>query len=70
MKLSEWLKGCSLTRRAFAKKVGVAPSYITALCDGTVWPGHDVAARIKAATDGEVTPDDFLRADQTDEVVA
>jgi len=60
MLLSEWLKAHSVKRKDFAAQIGVSPSYVTALCDRTVWPGHDVAIRIKAQTNGDVTPEDFF----------
>ncbi len=61
MKLAEWIIQQRLTRKKFAERARISPSLVTALCDGTVWPGRDVAARIKKLTDGAVTPDDFLQ---------
>ena len=37
-----------------------APSYVTALCNGTIWPGREVARRIRDVTGGDVTADSFL----------
>lgn len=51
-----------MKRKDFAERIGVSPSYVTALCDGTVWPGRDVAKRIRDVTEGDVTADSFLDA--------
>lgn len=60
-KLGDWLKRTGTKRSAFAESIGVAPSYVTLLCsDAPAWPGRDVAARIREATNGEVSADDFL----------
>jgi hypothetical protein len=60
-RLSEWLKRTGTKRGDFARVIGVAPSYITLLCSETpAWPGRDIAARIREATSGEITADDFL----------
>ena len=67
MKLAEWFetegKGKGVTRTAFAQKIDVTPSYITALCNGSVWPGRDVASRIAEATEGAVSANDFVARD-------
>lgn len=63
MQLSEWLRREGVTRVDFAKRIGVSPSHVTGLCDGVSWPGRDVAAEILKATNGEVTPGDFLPQD-------
>ncbi len=60
MKLADWLDRERMKRKDFAEKIGVNPSYVTAICAGQLWPGHDIAARIKDATGGEVMPNDFL----------
>jgi DNA-binding transcriptional regulator YdaS (Cro superfamily) len=50
-----------MTRSAFAEAIGVSPSYVTLLCSGEhVWPGREVAGRIRDVTSGRVTADDFL----------
>jgi len=61
-KLIEWLKATNTRRNAFAREIGVSPSYVTQLCAGTIWPGRDVIARIRDATGGEVTANDFMPA--------
>ena len=62
MLLSEWLAREKILRKDFAERIDVSPSLITALCDGSVWPGRDVVRRIVAATGGEVTADSFIAA--------
>lgn len=60
-KLGQWLKETRTKRSAFAAEIGVAPSYVTLLCsDSPAWPGRDVATKIREATRGAVTADDFL----------
>lgn len=61
MQLADYLTESSITRAAFAEKIGVSQSLITQLCQNQVWPGRDVAARIVEATGGKVTPNDFLQ---------
>lgn len=59
MKLVDWLKRESVTKSAFADRIGVSPATVTSLCnDG--WMGRDVAAAIVRETRGEVGPNDFL----------
>jgi 3,4-dihydroxy 2-butanone 4-phosphate synthase / GTP cyclohydrolase II len=61
MKLDDWLRRTGTRRSAFAKAVGLSPASITALCkDGSAWISRESAERIAAATDGAVTPNDFL----------
>lgn len=61
MKLDLWLDRRGETRIAFARRLGVSPATITALCNGeTAWMSRDMAARVAEATGGEVTPNDFI----------
>lgn len=60
MLLSDFLSMAGIRRNRFAERIGVAPSYITALCNGSVWPGLDVMRRIVKETSGAVGPNDFL----------
>ncbi len=61
MKLDLWLARTGMTRMAFAKKLGVSPATITALCnDEAAWMSRDIAARIADLTEGAVTPNDFI----------
>lgn len=61
MKLASWLAKTKTKRVDFAARVGLSPASITQLCnDEAPWISRDVATRIAAATDGAVTPNDFL----------
>jgi DNA-binding transcriptional regulator YdaS (Cro superfamily) len=66
MTLAEYLSlpdpetGKRRRRYEFAARIGVQPSMITDYCEGRTWPSRDVMERIVAATDGAVTPNDFL----------
>lgn len=59
MKLSDWLAREGLTRRDFAKRIGVSPATLTSLCDGG-WMLRSTAEAVMRETRGEVTPTDFL----------
>lgn len=70
MKLAEYLDSKSIKRGEFAVSIGVTAGWITSLCDGSGWPSREVAERISAVTEGEVTANDFLRVLETEEVRA
>lgn len=53
--LADYLDQAGVTQRAFAKKVGVSPSYICEIVKGTKSPGLKLALRIVAATGGVVS---------------
>lgn len=60
MNLATYIKQSGLRRSAFAEQIGVSPTIVTQWCAGDAWPSADMAARIFDATDGQVTPNDFL----------
>ncbi|PTW62182.1 3,4-dihydroxy 2-butanone 4-phosphate synthase/GTP cyclohydrolase II [Breoghania corrubedonensis] len=61
MRLDEWLVQAKETRSAFARRAGLSPAAVTALCnDPNVWISREMGTRIANATDGAVTPNDFL----------
>ncbi|WP_417767498.1 3,4-dihydroxy-2-butanone-4-phosphate synthase [Stappia sp.] len=61
MRLDAWLSINKETRSAFARRAGLSPAAVTALCnDPGVWVSRDSAERIAAATGGAVTPNDLL----------
>ena len=60
MLLDDYLIKEGISRRRFAERIGVVPSYITALCNGVSSPGPDVMRRIADETTGVVTLRDFL----------
>jgi len=65
MRLSDWLSRTKETRSGFARRVGLSPAAVTALCnDPAVWISRDTAEKIARATRGAVTPDDFLGFDR------
>eukprot|EP01037_Dinobryon_pediforme_P027353 gene27353-30217_t len=62
MRLDQWLAKHQESRSGFARRVGLSPASITQLCnDGAAWVSRETAERILAATNGAVTPNDFLR---------
>ena len=63
MRLDQFLAQSKESRSSFARRVGLSPAAVTALCnDADVWVGRETAERIMAATGGAVTPNDFLGA--------
>jgi 3,4-dihydroxy 2-butanone 4-phosphate synthase/GTP cyclohydrolase II len=62
MKLAQWLTANERSKVSFANQIGVTPAYVTGLCADPPawWPGRAVAKRIREATGGAVTPNDFL----------
>lgn len=61
MKLSAWLSRTKTKRVDFAARIGVSPATITQLCrDDAPWISRETAEAIARATDGAVTPNDFL----------
>lgn len=56
------------SRSAFARRANLSPASVTALCnDPNVWVSRDMARKIAIATDGTVTPNDFLGLSTTKE---
>lgn len=62
MRLADWLKQNDVTQAQFAKDIDVSQGLISGYLDGSIWPGKDKAERIFKATNGDVTPTDFLEA--------
>lgn len=61
MRLDQWLSRSKESRSAFARRIGLSPAAVTALCnDPAVWVSRETAEKIARATRGAVTPDDFL----------
>jgi 3,4-dihydroxy 2-butanone 4-phosphate synthase/GTP cyclohydrolase II len=61
MRLDQFLAQSGESRSAFARRVGLSPAAVTALCnDSAVWVSRETAERIAGATGGAVTPNDFL----------
>ena len=59
--LREYLDRNEITQEGFAEKIGVSGPYISLLCKARYWPGADVMMRIWHETNGQVTPNDFLK---------
>jgi 3,4-dihydroxy 2-butanone 4-phosphate synthase/GTP cyclohydrolase II len=61
MRLDHWLAANGESRSAFARRAGLSPASVTALCnDPGAWVSRDMARKIAVATGGGVTPNDFL----------
>lgn len=60
MQLSDWLDQNKIKRSDFAARVGVTPQTITGWCKGDFWIGREAAQKVFDATDGAVTPTDFM----------
>ena len=60
MKLAAWLTAHSVTRSAFARRIGVTPGAVTQMCGPGAWVSRDTAELILRETGGGVTPNDFL----------
>jgi len=62
MRLADWLAREGEKRGAFAQRVGCSATTISHLTADPplIWIGKDLALRIREATGGLVTPNDFL----------
>ncbi|MBO6755357.1 MAG: 3,4-dihydroxy-2-butanone-4-phosphate synthase [Roseibium sp.] len=61
MRLDHWLLQTGESRSAFARRANLSPASVTALCnDPNAWVSRDMARKIADATNGDVTPNDFL----------
>lgn len=64
MTLHEYLTvektAAGLTEAVFAKRIGISQAHVNRLRRGEGWPQKEVMERIRAATGGRVTPNDFL----------
>lgn len=69
-KLENWLRLKGIRPSHFAKTVGVTPAVIFYLTRGENWISRDLAQKIYDATDGEITPTDFLFLTPRSEVAA
>jgi len=63
MTLAAYLARHGLTAAAFAETIGVHPGTVGRYCKGLRMPRPEVAMRIRRATLGAVTADDFLDLD-------
>lgn len=68
MKLKRWLKNNEVKVIDFAKSIGVTKQACYKWLEGSAFPRHDVLSRILKATNGDVTPIDFMRVDYEQDV--
>lgn len=61
-KLATWLKDKKITQRAFAAEIGMSEPYVSQICADppAFWPSREVFVRIGEATEGAISPNDFL----------
>lgn len=60
MTLDDYLAQTGTLETDFARAIGLSQSQVNRLRNGESWPSKGVLERIRAATDGRVTPNDFL----------
>jgi DNA-binding transcriptional regulator YdaS (Cro superfamily) len=60
MTLAKYLGCCSITSAAFARQVGVSKQAMFKYVHGLRIPAPGIMVRIREATDGAVTADDFV----------
>jgi transcriptional regulator with XRE-family HTH domain len=60
MKLARYLSENGLTQEQFAGRIGVSQAWLSRLAGGSVYASFEVLLRVQEATDGAVTPNDFL----------
>ena len=68
MRLKDWLTERRMTGSDFADLISVDKSNVSRWINGHVRPEWDVIKRIKDATGGAVTADDFLDTPQSSDV--
>lgn len=60
MKLADYLSKAEIKPSAFAESIGVSRQTLWRYVSGDRRPEWDVLERIRAETEGHVTPNDFL----------
>lgn len=65
MKLNDWLKSNSVSKREFAQRLGVSYPTVTRYLTGVRKPDWAVLPLIIDATGGAVQPNDFFDAPQS-----
>jgi transcriptional regulator with XRE-family HTH domain len=60
MRLAEYLESSKISPAEFSRLIGVSPAAVSRYASGRRFPEPSVLVRIRAATDGAVTADDFL----------
>lgn len=59
MNLKDWLRARNVKPMEFARRIGHSAAAVSRWCDGLRVPEPPIAKKIREATGGEVTPDDF-----------
>lgn len=62
MQLRDYIKKQGITYAVFAERIGVTPTSVYRYTAGLTRPANDVLPKIKEATGGLVTPNDFFEA--------
>lgn len=60
MKLADYLDREQITRAEFARRTGLSEGMVSLLCRDETWLSKETARKIKDATNGDVTPNDFM----------
>ena len=60
MTLDDYLDATKETETAFGARVGISQPQVNRLRKNKSWPSRTLLARIFEATDGKVTPSDFV----------
>lgn len=61
--LAAYFSGRKVTKAEIARRCDISPEYVTQLSQGIRRPSPDLAARISAATDGQISVKDLLYPD-------
>lgn len=60
MRLTDYLDAHSITDAEFGSRIGLSQPQVSKLRRGKHWPQRETMERIREATGGAVTADDFL----------
>ena len=60
MRLSEWLDSSGISQSELARRLGTSQGYVNDMLWRGRWPSRAMMKRIMEATDGAVTPNDFI----------
>lgn len=60
MKLAAYMERENLSGVEFSRRCGLSEGMISLLANGKAWVSRATAEKIHAATNGEVTPNDFF----------
>jgi len=68
LKLKSWLKANEIKVIDFAKSIGVTKQAVYKWLELSAFPRHHVLGKILKATNGDVTPVDFMRVEYEQDV--